>query len=870
MQTRVTRTSSNMAQRLIRVSLVLRVFIGHYRHAPLQAGAILLGLALAVTLLIGVKATNDNAIRSYSEATELLSQRADALLTAPAGQEYLDESVYFELRQAGLSQSLAVVTGRVAGTNGQFWTISGSDIIAAMTLQRQSTTPQSNARKRLGELPLAALLSGEPIVLMSQSQAQKIAPDGQLALAQLKVTVVEVDDDLGLGSAILGDISLTQRLLGMEGRLSYIALFNPKVHTAAPANKTNLQLEQRLAKIGITPDRASLSEQDQGQGLIALTRSFHLNLNAMSMLAFVVGLFIAYNGVRYSLMKRQRLLIQLLQQGLGRSDVMLALLTELLVLVVLGSGIGFILGLQLSHWLQPMVALTLEQLYGAHLLPGIWQWQWLAQAIALTLIAALTACLPLYFDLTRQPLAQGAQRYQQSQAARQTHRRQFIFACGLLLLAASLFPFSQDYNMSLVLLGMVAVAIPLLLPQLLHWGVKGLQPIATPGLNQYMVQETRELIAPLSLAMMAILLALSANVSMNTLVGSFERTLKAWLETRLHADIYLRPNAERMAEVQAKLQRDPRVEHLYQQWAIKAKLLPHERDTQGIDVNLISRDRDSIKNTSVMKENLPDLWSFFFEGSYLLVSEPLAIKHGLKLGDEVSLDVLAKTGNTHAKIAGIYFDHGNTVNELLISHGLWQQAQLTELPISLALSVSRMLGDSVDEMQLEGLQQQLATELKLAPAKVYSQSKIKTQAIALFKRTFSITLVLNSLTLLVAAIGLFSTCLMLTQARQAPLARLYALGVSRSQLRSLVFAQMLLVVLLTCFIAMPTGALLGYLLINKITLQAFGWTIQMSWDWLAYAKAIGIALVTCTLAVGFPLYWQTRRPLVSSLQQETL
>lgn len=69
----------------LRIYWVLKVFLAHYRHAPLQAGAILLGLALAVTLLIGVKATNDNAIRSYSEATELLSQRADVFLSAPIG-----------------------------------------------------------------------------------------------------------------------------------------------------------------------------------------------------------------------------------------------------------------------------------------------------------------------------------------------------------------------------------------------------------------------------------------------------------------------------------------------------------------------------------------------------------------------------------------------------------------------------------------------------------------------------------------------------------------------------------------------------------------------------------------------------------------
>lgn len=56
--------------------LSLTVFISHYRQAPLQAGAITIGIILAVMLLTGVRATNENAIKSYSSVTELLSQQA--------------------------------------------------------------------------------------------------------------------------------------------------------------------------------------------------------------------------------------------------------------------------------------------------------------------------------------------------------------------------------------------------------------------------------------------------------------------------------------------------------------------------------------------------------------------------------------------------------------------------------------------------------------------------------------------------------------------------------------------------------------------------------------------------------------------------
>ncbi|MGZ0788121.1 hypothetical protein ACXM5X_34900, partial [Pseudomonas saponiphila] len=133
--------------------------------------------------LIGVTATNDNAERSYSEATELLSQRADVLLTPPLGQNTLDESVYFAMRRAGLSQSLAVVSGKISSKNGQFWQLEGSDLIAALTLQKSrsnaSTDTQSATSPQMNDLPLADLLSGAATVIMSRSLAAKVAPDGQ-------------------------------------------------------------------------------------------------------------------------------------------------------------------------------------------------------------------------------------------------------------------------------------------------------------------------------------------------------------------------------------------------------------------------------------------------------------------------------------------------------------------------------------------------------------------------------------------------------------------------------------------------------------------------------------------------------------------
>lgn len=840
-----------------RLRLCLRLFAYHYRHAPLQASAILLGIMLAVTLLIGVYATNENAKQSYGNVSELLSKQARLTITHFT-EDTLDESIYFVLANAGFN-TLASIEGIATDDQGRLWRVNSSDIIAAIS-NGTTQDAQSGGSVASVNIPLAELLNGQPKVLMSQSQLariQKVTNQSQIiTLNKTPLDIITIDDKWGLGSALLADISLAQPLLNMQGKLSYIAVFADD--NTESDNQLISRLTDTLIQAGVDASKLHFATQtSEGESLNALTASFHLNLDAMSMLAFVVGLFIAYNGVRYSLMKRQKLLVQIMQQGLDRQSVLLALSIEIMSLVFVGCVLGFIVGLQLSQWLQPMVALTLEQLYGAKLLPGNWQWQWFAQALALTLSAAFAACIPMLISLVNTPLAQGAQKQPQNKQFNLIHRRQFIIAVILLLLCTVAFAFTEQYRHSLALLGILVVAIPLLLPQCLHWIVNLLTPTLPKGLWHYAVAETKEIIAPLALAMMAILLALCANIAMNTLVGSFEITLKKWLDARLHADLYIQPNPNQIDALALLLANDPNVEAVYEQWKLDSTLSPIDTPQTHIPINLLSRDQLSLTETTVFKSITNEFWPGFFAGNSVMISEPLSIKYQLNIGDKVQLSQFQQT----LVIGAIYYDYGNPKGEAMISQPLWQQSPLPAKPISLAVNY---------DGELTVLQNNISQALNLSSAYMYSQQRIKSEAITIFNKTFSITVVLNSLTLLVAAIGLFSACVMLTQARQAPLARLYALGVSRKQLRLMVIVQMLLIVLLTCLLALPTGALLGYLLIHKVTLQAFGWSIAMIWDWAAYGQVVVIAITSCLLAVGLPLYWQTRKPLISSLQQEAL
>ncbi|GAL31335.1 AttF / AttG component of AttEFGH ABC transport system [Vibrio variabilis] len=113
--------------------VVLRVYSKHYLQAPLQAASILIGIVLAVMLFVAVQAINLNAKRSYSDAAEQLSLPAQYFIVPPSGQKHIDSQLYFSLRIAGMSESLAVLEGRVRDETGRRFSVQGSDIVAAVT-----------------------------------------------------------------------------------------------------------------------------------------------------------------------------------------------------------------------------------------------------------------------------------------------------------------------------------------------------------------------------------------------------------------------------------------------------------------------------------------------------------------------------------------------------------------------------------------------------------------------------------------------------------------------------------------------------------------------------------------------------------------
>jgi putative ABC transport system permease protein len=260
----------------------------------------------------------------------------------------------------------------------------------------------------------------------------------------------------------------------------------------------------------------------------------------------------------------------------------------------------------------------------------------------------------------------------------------------------------------------------------------------------------------------------------------------------------------------------------------------------------------------VFKSHLENFWSRFYQGELVAISEPTAVKLSLSLGSELTLDAVP---SKNLLVGAVFHDYGSPNGEVLLAPKLWQESGFTDLPTSLGIKVS---GDP------QIVYEQLREQLNLHPSQLYDQAQIKSIALDIFSQTFAITRALNGVTLMVAVIGLFSACFMLLDARKAAIARLYALGVSRRKLMTMVVGQIVALVSFTLVIALPLGAIVGYVLTDIVTLRAFGWSLNYLWNWSDALSIAAITILVAVIATLIPLWRLVSKPVVSSLQREVL
>ncbi|MCE8554840.1 ABC transporter permease [Ruegeria pomeroyi] len=781
----------------------------HWRRHPVQLVTLLLGVALATGLWSAVQAINGEARASYARAADQIGAGGlDRLLRADGTTLTLDD--YLALRRAGW-QVAAVLEGEMR-LGLRAVAVTGIDLLAYPDLPAIAESAAAaeiapvealTAPGRLFAAPaLVAVLQGEP------------------GLPPVVATTALPPD------TVLTDIGTAETLLKRPGQISHLLVL-PKQPLVRPP----------LAEIAPDLIRQPASG---AQDIARLTDSFHLNLTAFGLLSFVVGLFIVHGAVGLAFEQRRGLIRTLRALGLPLRLLTRLLLAELCLLALMGGAAGLVLGYLVAAALLPDVAATLRGLYGAPVsgaleLRPVWLLSGLGMAVAGTLLASAQAL----WRLARMPiLAAPGQRAWGS--GRLRARTQLLLALVLFLAGLAGFALSGGLIGGFVLLGAVLMAAALALPPTLSVLLTIGAARARGPVAEWLWSDMRAQLPGLSLALMALLLALAANIGVGTMVASFRLTFDGWLDQRLTSTLYVTARDDAQGAALADWL-EPRADAVLPIRSVEIDRAGTPLFVYGIV------DHPSYRTHWPLIARSAQDWDRVMRGDAALINEQMARREGLWPGDNVEL-----APGWSLPVAAVYSDYGNPTGQAIVA--------LEQLLERYPGTPNTRFGVHLAPERAEALADEIDATFDLPAGSVIRQETLKARSRAIFEKTFLVTGALNILTLGVAGFAILTSLLTLWTQRLPQLAPVWALGLTRARLARLELARAVALAAMTAVLALPLGLVLAWLLLAVINVAAFGWRLPMYLFPLDWLRLIGLALATGALAAALPALRLYRLP----------
>ncbi|UGY07094.1 ABC transporter permease [Bradyrhizobium quebecense] len=781
----------------------------------MQLATLLIGLISATALWSGVQALNQQARIAYDRAAATFGGARTAILVSRDSATF-PQKLFVDLRRAGWPVS-PMLEGRVQ-IDGRSLRLLG---VEPVTLPSEVGNAPAVGRGSLLSFvtpPGEMLVAGETLRDLGLKEGERPQANGT-SLPPLRVQA-----ELAPGALVV-DIGIAQDILKMPGLVSRLLVGKSKTPRAT--------LES------VAGEKLRLVEPSAESDLERLTDSFHLNLTAFGLLSFFVGLFIVNSAIGLAFEQRLPMLRTLRACGVSARLLNTVLVIELVSLALVAGLIGLVCGYFIAAALLPDVAASLRGLYGAQI-PGqlslkpVW---WFA-GIAISILGALAAAAASLVKAIRMPVLATAQ----PQAWQQAQRRWLMFqsaaALAVFAVAAALIQFGDSLIAGFAVLAALMLGAALILPMVLQIALAFGQRSARAPVGIWFWADSRQQLSGLSLALMALLLALAVNVGVSTMVESFSRTFLVWLDGRLAADVYVSASSDQQAkEIKAWLRDRPEV----------AAILPGGRaDTQlgGAPVEVLGLpDHATYRDNWPLLESTSNAWVRLRPGDTCLVSEQLSRRMKLALGDHI--EVPASGGNWPLEIVGIYADYGNPKGQIAVNF-----AALTR---RFPQTPQTRIGLRVAPDHIAPLIAALQEKFGLDDRNIADQATMKRESKRVFNRTFSVTAALNAFTLGVAGIALLTSLLTLANSRLPQLAPLWAIGLTRRRLAALELLKTMAVALITALFALPLGLLVAWCLLAIVNVKAFGWRLPFQVFPLQLIELLAVALAAAFCAAALPV-----------------
>ncbi len=863
------------------------------RQRPLQYLLCIIGIAVGVAMMVSIDLANGSAQRAFGLATDAITGQTTHRIVAiaPTG---IDDSVYSNLRRsvtpsfnaipmAPLVEGYAVVEE----LDRQPFRIVGVDFFSESPFRSYLGDLESNGNGDKGDNgdnnggndwlqflsePNTVVLSGEVGDRYSLALGDSLHLDlaGKIQTVRVVGEITSTDslNRRALSNLLFTDIATAQELLGQKGKLSQIDLRvaaeqQPLLDTLKAQLPTGLKLELAEA---------------QKNAVQQMTAAFELNLTALSLLALVVGMFLIYNTVTFSVIQRRPIFGILRCLGVTQGQLLTLIIGEAAIFSVIGSVLGVGLGIVLGRSIVGLITQTINDFYFVVSVQQITLSNFtIAKGLIVGIAAALVAAgLPAFEAMNTPPTLT---------LQRSTLESKILNLLPLLVAAwvaatgagISLLRWSGG-GLVAAFAGLFAILLgaALLTPPLMALGMRLLEPLGAATLGVLGRLAPRDILRSLSrtsVATAALMVSVSVIVGVSIMIGSFRGTVIQWLDQTLQADIYVSPPSATANRVLGKL--DPAIAAELKRWpGLTDAVTYNDADVTvtALDNHPAQRNAKLIAAAGDISHGKrpyawirPDLgknpWPALDAGEGVIISETLMLRENLsEIPTTVTLE--SPQGEKTFPVIAVFYDYSSDQGTIILDDDryidLWQDPSIA--------SIGLFVGPDADvDATVAAIQQQFKDRQALS---VQSNRSLRQGSLEIFDRTFAITNALRLLAIVVAFIGVLSTLMSLQLERTRELGTLRALGMTPGQLRRLTLLETGLMGTLAGVFAMPLGYALAWILVYVINVRSFGWTLRMvilpQYFWQAWL----VALVAALLAGLYPALRLSQMNISAAIRQE--
>ena len=853
--------------------LWINAFRYYFRNFT-QSILAVLGVAVGIAVFVAVDLANDSAKQSFRNSTvRIFGDTEFQLMGSTSG---ISENVYADVVKSAELQPLLNIIKPIIDKQINLVNYNGvaeKYRLLGINLINENVLSGNN-------YGIDFLNSSQPSLnIIAENQvfvSSFLASNKQLSIADellventnKKISIVgffKNDNSLQrelMQNVIITDISVAQNITNSKGVLSRIDIAS----VAEQNQKIALDKWVSLLPSGVQ----LIPSYTYSEARKSITKSFDTNLLALSLLALLVGLYLIYNMMTFSIHRRKNLFGTLRAIGVTKNEIFFLVLVEGFLIGLLGALLGIILGILLAYFLLGLISSTINyQFFSSSPNSIAFEITIIYQALILGILGSIVSVLIPAWSASRIQPRELIDIYGKYSTYNNYHA--VLFILGLLLcIIGYLITLAPITNlligfiaMFLVIVGL-SLTVPTITQVFLLLISFILKKMGRPTIITLSVETIKNSLNTIAICIAALGVSIAMTIGIGCMIQSFRITVEQWLDQSLVADIYIAPPTLGFGQDFKGIDNEF-IKYVTDISEINyiSQLGSYEifKDDYLLNLIVVDSAEKIFDEVIQLKEGeKKDIWKDFVQTDSILLSEPLAFQKNIKIND--SFEILTDQGLKSFNVRGIYYDYSSTSGIAMVSKKVydnyWNNSKVTSLAIYLS-------DPQKTEIVSDKLFEKFDADWNL---QIISSKKLNDASMEIFDKTFEITFVLRSISLIVAFIGVLGAISAIILSRAREFSILKSIGFTNNQLRLIIGTQTLVIGVISGLISIPLGIIITNLLIQIINKQSFGWSIPMQLLPSVFIEGIIVAIFSAVFASIYPSVKISRNNIRKALMGE--